>query len=365
MKRTAVIMAGGAGERFWPLSRQSYPKQLLRIAGNRSMLSASAERIMPLVAPEDIHVVTSSALKPAIEAEAGVLPPENIIGEPEGRNTSACLALAAAFLQQKYGEDVVTAVLTADHFIRDSESFALHCAVAFDYAEKHDALVTFGIVPDRPDTGYGYIEVGAPAPGAPGVSKVTSFREKPNLETARDFVASGRFLWNSGMFFWRNSVITEAFRTALPAAHAQIGPMAAALARPEPGPAFSEAFRAMPKISIDFGVLEKVTNVAVVRATFDWDDIGTWNSISRLLDGDPAGNATYGNAVAVGCTDSVLYSADTDTEYSRAPLVVGFNLKDTIVVRVRDAVLVLPADNAQQVRDVVNYLRERGYAEYL
>lgn len=359
-------MAGGAGERFWPLSRQSYPKQLLRIAGSRSMLSAAVERIQPLVAPADTYVITGRALKPAIEQEAGNLPPENVIAEPEGRNTSACLALASAYLDYRYdGEDVVTVVMTADHYIQDVHAFIRDCAAAIAHASSHDALVTFGIRPTRPETGYGYIELGESSPDDQAVRSVAAFREKPNPATANEFLESGRFLWNSGIFVWRNSVLREAFRQALPAAHEQIDPMRRALAAPNEQDALARVFLAMPRISIDYGVLEKVSNVAVVTASFDWDDIGNWGSLARLLEPDAAGNATFGNTLLPGSHNCIVYSTAADGHDTREPVVVGLNLKDTIIVRVRDAVLVLPAGSAQNVRDVVNLLREKGMTEYL
>lgn len=359
-------MAGGAGERFWPLSRASYPKQLLKLAGDRSMLSAAVERISPLVAPQDIYIITNRTLKPAIEREAAI-PPENVIAEPEGKNTAACLALGTAVIQaglEPGEEDAVTVVLTADHFIRDTDAFVNDCRRAAEFAETHEALVTFGIPPTRPDTGYGYIETGEPDPRDPGISKVGAFREKPNLETARQFLEQSSFFWNSGIFVWRNSVLKQAFAASMPQLHDQIEPMRMTFENPGGDAELAEIFAKFPKVSIDIGILEKARNVYVVKASFDWDDIGTWDSLRRLMDKDEKGNVCFGNSLAVDCEGTIVYSSSREVE-AKPTLVVGYNLRDTILVHSGDAVLVLPAGSAQQVKDVVLYLRERGLLEYL
>lgn len=363
-------MAGGSGERFWPLSRHRYPKQLLKITGARSMLGAAVERIQPIVSPEDIYIVTSRLLKPAIEAEVRELPPENVIAEPAGKNTAACLALSAAFLEHRYQleDDVVMVVMTADHYIRDTGRFLEDCQQAIAFAEKHFALVTFGIAPDRPETGYGYIECGAPASDCAQnerISRIASFREKPDPAAAQQFCETGRFLWNSGMFVWRNSVLREAFRQHLPAAAAQIPAMREAFAVPDPDSALASAFDHLVKISIDNGVLEKADNVFVVRASFDWDDIGTWGSLSRLFERDSAGNVSHGKSLLINCSNSIVYSSASGDGSEPPPVVVGYNLKDIVIVRTGDAILVLPAESAQQVRNVVSCLREQGLTEYL
>ena len=367
MKRVAVIMAGGAGERFWPLSRQKYPKQLLKIGGNRSMLGEAVGRVRPLVDPADTFVVTGHMLREAIVAESAGIPAENVIGEPEGKNTAACLALACAHLEHRYGRDtdVSMVVLTADHSIPDVEGFVADCRTLFDCAERADVLATFGIPPVRPETGYGYVEVGAPMSECPGVMRVASFREKPNLETALEFQRSGRFLWNSGMFVWRNSVLRAAFREHLPQMERQIPAMRGAFAAPDPRAVLAEAFAPLQKISIDVGVMERASNVVVLRAGFDWDDVGTWASLGRLLEKDADENVRHGNATLVECADCVAYNADPGGDGGHAPVLVGFGLKDLVLVQTRDAVLVLPRDHVQRVKDIVAHLRAQGREEYL
>jgi mannose-1-phosphate guanylyltransferase len=367
MKRIGIIMAGGAGERFWPLSRHRYPKQLLKIAGNRSMLGAAAERLAGIVQPQDIFVVTGRPLKPAIEAEAPFIPPGNVIAEPEGKNTAACLALACALARARFpGEaDLVMVVLTADHFIRDTASFRENCETAIALASERDALVTFGIPPDRPETGYGYIELGEPMPRFPAAYAVASFREKPNLETATEFQASGRFLWNSGMFVWRVSALEASFAACLPDMHARLDPMRGALAADDQ-PALEAAFAPLQRISIDVGILERARNVAVVRAGFDWDDIGTWASLLRLLPEDAQGNVAFGNSALLDCNGCVVYSVAGDAGPEGCPpLLVGFGLDDIVLVQTRDAVLAMPRARVQRLKEVVAHLRKHGREEYL
>jgi mannose-1-phosphate guanylyltransferase len=299
------------------------------------------------------------------------VPPENVICEPEGKNTAACLALACAFLDQHFaGEDVTMIALTADHFIRDLASFQRDCEAAVQFAEQNDALVTFGIRPNRPETGYGYIEVGTPASNSAAIFKVTSFREKPDSGTAQRFLEDGGFLWNSGMFIWRNSVLRSAFESHLPATHARLDALSRAFAHGQPLAELDAAFQPLEKISIDVGVMERASNVFVLRVSFDWDDIGTWTSLQRLLGCDVTGNVVFGKGALLKSEDSIVYTIDHgprdgDCPPSKPRLVVGYNLKGMIVVSTPDAVLVLPAKDVQRVKDVVAYLREQGLEDYL
>lgn len=357
-------MAGGIGERFWPISRHSFPKQLLKIGDSRTMLDAAVERIQPLIAAEDVYVITSTQLKPSLLTAGLNIPDGNIIAEPEGKNTAACLALACGFFEKRFPDDVLMFVLTADHYIGKLEAFQRDCQAAGEYAEKHDALVTFGIRPTRPETGFGYLEVGEPASDSAPVFQVRSFREKPDLQTARKFLREGRFLWNSGMFVWRNSVLRSAFRRHLPATESQIPALAKAFDFNDYENALCNAFQPLEKISIDVGVMERADNVHVLRASFDWDDIGTWTSLQRLLERDADGNVVFGKAKALKCKDTIVYTVEGE-QSSNPKLVVGYNLKGMIVVNTPDAMLVLPAEDVQHVKDVVHYLREQGLEQYL
>lgn len=363
-------MAGGSGERFWPLSRCAYPKQLLKIKDGQHMLSMAVERIEPIVPAEDVYILTVAPLVDAIRREMPGLPPENVVAEPEGKNTAACLTLASALLAQKYDEDVVTVVLTADHFIKDVRSFQNDCRAAAEFAAASDGLLTFGIRPTRAETGYGYIEVGASASGTQPIFHVDSFREKPDKSTAQRFLQDGDFFWNSGMFVWRNSIFQEALKRHMPAMHSAIPNMQKALAKGDAGIAeLGQTYSRLEKISIDVGLMERAEKVYVLRASFDWDDIGTWSSLYRILPTDAAGNATYGNSLFIKSSDSIAYAIDSVNDPGAraqgSPLVIGYNLEGIVIVNTPDAVLVLPAEDVQKVKDVVAFLRAHGKEDYL
>lgn len=360
MERFAVIMAGGSGERFWPASRQARPKQLLRLTDERrSMLEEAIDRIAPLIPPENVIVATSEILAGPIAEAVPRLPRENVVAEPAKRNTAACLALAAAHLARRVGPggDAAMAVLTADHRITDPERFRATVAAALDFAEGHDALVTIGVVPTRPETGYGYIEVAA-APGADGerprVLPVARFLEKPDLETARRLAASGRHFWNSGMFFWRVSRFREGLGCHMSdLAHATTA-MEAALA--EPGaPRLPAIFAGLADVSIDVGLMERAGNVHVIPANFAWDDVGAWDALARTRTPDAQGNVADEGTVLVDARNCIVYDA---TGGAMAVAVVG--LEDAIVAVTKDGVLVCRRDRAQDVKRAVAALRERS-----
>lgn len=367
MKTIAIIMAGGSGERFWPLSRCAYPKQLLKLKDDQHMLAMAITRIAPLVDVADVYILTVAPLMDAIRRETPELPPENLIAEPEAKNTAACLTLASAMVAEKYGEDVVVIVLTADHFIHDEKAFQSDCNAAAEFAAASDGLLTFGIRPCRPETGYGYIEVGQSASTQNPIFRVDSFREKPDKATAQRFLTDGDFFWNSGMFIWKNSVFQSALEQHLPAMHGAIPAMRSALAA---GPAGADdlikVYQGLEKISIDVGLMERAEKVYVLRASFDWDDIGTWASLFRILQKDATGNAVFGNGVFLNSSNSIAYSVSGAAEADGQPrLVIGYNLDSVVIVSTPDAVLVLPAEDVQRVKDIVAYLRANGLEDYL
>jgi mannose-1-phosphate guanylyltransferase len=360
--RIAVIMAGGAGERFWPVSRQSRPKQLLRFDANATMLEASVNRIKPLIALEHIYIVTNAKLKQTVLQEVPGLVADNILCEPEGRSTTPCLAFAAAVAAKRYGNPTM-AVLTADHVIRDSATFQRNVQAALQFAEDQDALVTFGIPPRTPATGFGYIEAGNEIQSTPegAIYQVKRFREKPDLETAKKFLESGNFFWNSGMFSWKTEVFQQAVETLLPDVFAGIQEIAEAWDTSAANKVIARVFRNMPKISVDYGVMEKASNVFVVRAEFDWEDIGAWDALGKIHVADAMGNIVVGQCISVDSRGCVLYtSPDAD-----APLVVSLGANNLIVVATKDAVLVCSKEEAQRVKDIVALLRTKGLDKYL
>ncbi|OPZ08958.1 MAG: Alginate biosynthesis protein AlgA [candidate division BRC1 bacterium ADurb.BinA292] len=362
--RIAVIMAGGSGERFWPLSRRHRPKQLLRLATDQqTLLEEAIERIEPLVPPERIFVITAAALvTPIREAHTG-LPDENILGEPAKRNTAGALTWAAAHILANFAaqsaEKTSIAVLTADHRIGDRQGFAATVQSALTAAEQTGALVTIGVPPERPETGFGYIEVPPDATPLlatdPPVLPVARFLEKPDRPTAEAFLRDGRHFWNSGMFFWRLDRFLEELNGSAPA-HAQAAlSMALAMANRDPEAA-ARIFTELEDISIDYALMERAGRVAMARAAFDWDDVGAWDALDRNRARDAAGNVAVGDPVLVDSRDCIVYNA----EGADAIAVGVVGMEGVVVVVSRDGVLVVPKDRAQDVKQVVGQLKKRG-----
>ena len=363
MNTYAVIMAGGAGERFWPLSRMHKPKQLLRLTStSQTMIEEAIERIAPLVPKERVLIITSEVLRDAIAQALPSLPPENIIAEPAKRNTAPCLALAAAVIRQR-DSDALMAVLAADHFIGDADAFRADVAKALAYAESNDALVTMGIPPTRPETGYGYIQILRETRNEDkhAVHRVEQFREKPSQELAREFLASGNYLWNSGMFFWRVSMLEAAMKLTLPDVGNAIGVLAPdALATTADITRARAVFASLPDISIDFGVMERAKNVAVVPASFPWDDVGSWDSLDRMQKHDSFDNVVQGNVEMIDTAGSIICNAN-----ARPHIVATLGLDDIVVVATDDATLVCSKDRAQDVKAIVTALRGKGLTDVL
>ncbi|MBI4514861.1 MAG: mannose-1-phosphate guanylyltransferase [Deltaproteobacteria bacterium] len=356
-------MAGGAGTRFWPLSRRARPKQLLPIASERTMLQDTVARIAPLVPPARIVVVTGHEHAAAVRQQLPLLPARNILVEPIGRNTAPCIALAAEWIHRQE-PDSAMAVLPADHAIRNPAGFRRTVRRAFAVAEQANALVTLGVLPTRPETGYGYIKTGVAADrGRPQLSWVAEFREKPDARRARRLVASGRYLWNAGIFVWRTAVIRAALERHLPALAAAVAKLTARWPR-SGGSIRLAAYRQLPSVSIDVGVMEPAaaapahgTRVAVVAADFGWSDVGSWAALAELWGHDGAGNAVRGNAVLVDTTATTVYGDKR--------LVALLGVHDLVVVDTPDALLICPAARAQEVRAVVAKLERQGQRRLL
>ena len=347
----AVIMAGGSGTRFWPASRRARPKQLLPLApgDDRSLLRATVERIRPLVPVERIYVVPSAALAEATAAELSELPRENVLAEPVGRNTAPCVGWAAATVRRRDPEGVMM-VLPADHHIGDPEGYRAVLEKGLEAAGE-GALVTVGIEPTRPETGYGYLEVGEALES--GVHRARRFVEKPNRQRAEQFLAAGDFLWNSGMFFFRADSILGAIDAHLPGLAAALGEFDEAAARGEEATLVASRYAELPAVSIDHGVMEKADEVLVVPGSFGWSDLGSWTTAWELADKDEDDNALLAEAVAV----------DASGCYVSAPegkLVALVGVQDLVVVDTPDALLVVPRERAQEVRAVVARLKAEG-----
>lgn len=346
----AVIMAGGVGARFWPLSRRANPKQLLPLGPtDESLLAATVRRITDVVPAERVLIVTSQNLAEATAAAVPQVPRANILAEPVGRNTAPCIAWAAAHVRRLDPKGIL-AVLPADHHIGNEPEYVRILKLGTTTAEK-GGLVTVGIKPNRPETGYGYIEVGPETGG--GVHRAARFVEKPTLEKAEALLRTGNHVWNSGMFFFSAETILSEVAKHLPKLHADVGEIDKAAAEGKEMAAIERLYPAMESISIDYGIMERAESVQVVPADFGWSDLGSWTTAWELAEQDAAGNALPEGAVAVD-------SSGTYVRTAKGKLVAVIGVHDLIVVDTDDALLIMPRSRAQDVRSVVDALQKRG-----
>ena len=353
----AVIMAGGAGTRFWPASRATLPKQLLTLASDRSMIQATFDRIRGLADPEHVLVVTNEALVDSVGEQLPELSRQAVLGEPCKRDTAACVGLAAGIIARS-DPDATMVVLPADHVISPTEQFQAAVRRAAKLVQDDPSqIVTFGIPPTYPAETYGYIERGDKV-AQDNVFKVKMFREKPNTETAKQYVQSGKFYWNSGIFVWSAKTIWNALRQFEPEMVEQLTDIVSAYDSRDFGRVFRERFEKIRGKSIDYAVMERYPNVAVIEVSFDWDDVGSWQSLTRLRGVDQAGNTVQGRHLGVNTQGCIVR---TDDEH----LVVTLGLEDCIVVHTPDATLVARKQDEESVRKVVELLKERGWTDYL
>jgi mannose-1-phosphate guanylyltransferase len=333
-------MAGGKGERFWPAGRISRPKQMLPLTGGKTMIEETVSRLFPLIRPDHVLVITNKLYVDKIRRILP-LPPENIIGEPEGRNTAPCVALATALIRRKASENTTMILLPADHLIRPTDAFQKTLALAAQEAEK-GFLVTLGIRPVFAATGYGYLRLGDKV--SPGFRRVLEFKEKPDAETAEQFLKAGSYRWNSGMFLWRADVISGEFRRHAP-------DLGEKLDRWASGGDFTEDFAECRKISIDYAIMEKSDRVIAGDAPFEWNDIGSWNSLRSVLPCDSSGNAVKGNAILTESYGNVVFS-DDDT------LIGVIGMKDVAIVKSGNGILVCPLACEQKVRELLQNMKD-------
>jgi len=349
MKMTAVIMAGGRGERFWPRSRNSFPKQFLSLTGDgETMIQKTVSRLGSLVAPEDVFIVTNESYAALVKEQLPQLPEENILLEPAARNTAPCIGLAAAVIRKKYG-DAVMAVLPSDHLIKFNQMFIDTLKTAAEVAEKGSGLVTIGITPTYPETGYGYIQFGADADGARGVYNVKRFVEKPNIELAKEYVNSGEYLWNSGMFVWKASSIDSKLRKYLPDMAEGMDRLYEASGTEEFTSVLKETFPKFRSESIDFGVMEKANEVYTIPGNFGWDDVGSWLALERVNKTNEYGNMIQGDVISINTKNTIVCGAKK--------LIATVGIEDLVVVDTDDALLICAKDSTQDVKKVIENLK--------
>jgi mannose-1-phosphate guanylyltransferase len=357
----AIIMAGGTGTRFWPASRNDTPKQLLQLVGNESMIRQTLDRLGELVPSERRMVVTNTRLVDAMREQLRGLPAAAVIGEPCKRDTAPCIGLAALLVSCN-DPNATMAVMPADHVIRPAEKFqaAIRQAAAL-VEESPQRIVTFGIRPTYPAEVFGYIHRGEvirqPAPAA-AAYVVKQFKEKPDAATAAKYLASGEYYWNSGIFAWRARTILDALRARQPEMLKHLEAIVAAWDTPQRAAIFDREFAAIKPISIDYAVMENATDVAVIEAPFEWDDLGGWQSLARLAGSDENGNTILGKHLGLNTSGTIVRTDDNH-------LVVTLGLKDCIVVHTPNATLVASKRDEEQIRQIVKELESRGWRDYL
>lgn len=351
-KLFAVIIAGGRGTRFWPLSRNSKPKHLLAINGGSPLLRQTLDRILPLSGPERALVVTMKDHAEEVKRVAGNLPPENILVEPVGKNTAPAIALAAAHVMDK-AEDAVMVVLPSDHIVSPAENFLADLRDGAELAAATGRFVTLGVRPTRPETGYGYIEVGEK------INKkafaIASFKEKPNKKKAKDYIGTGRYLWNSGMFVFPAKQLMGKIREHVPDLYSHWETYRASAKTQQD---VENYYSGLEPVSIDYGIMEKCAdNSAVLNATFEWSDVGSWEALDELWEADSAGNRSN------DCT-VVSIASKGNTVVSRK-LVALLGVENLIVVETPDAIMICTKDRAQEIKSLVGEMEKRGLNDYL
>lgn len=354
-----IIMAGGAGTRFWPASRKKTPKQLLKLLGDRSMLQATVDRLSGIGTPEQVMIVTNKVLVDSIRQQLPEVPADAIVGEPAKRDTAPCVGLAAALVAAKDPEGIMV-VMPADHVIKPTEKFTEAIKHAISLVEEDDErIVTFGIQPTYPAEVFGYIErAGNSVSDVIPTFLVERFREKPDAATAKEFVDSGKFYWNSGIFVWKAKTVLGALERFEPKMYEHIAKIGAAVGTDDFLQSLNDEFIAINGKSIDYAVMERYEKVLVVEAPFQWDDLGNWTALPRLSGVDDHGNTIAAKHLGIATCGTVVRSDDEH-------LIVTVGLDDCIVVRTADATLIAHKDHEASIKEVVKKLEEKGWHEYL
>ncbi len=355
MNLYAIIMAGGVGSRFWPRSKKKTPKQLIKIFGENTMIQDTVERLKGIVDQKNIIIITNKIQKEGIIEQLPSIPEENIIEEPFGRNTAACIGLASIIVKSR-DKDAVTLVLPADHIIRETDNFHQTLLKAADFATESKGLLTIGIVPSHPETGYGYIQIDE-TKVQDHFYKVFTFAEKPNYSTAVRFVKSGDFFWNSGMFIWRTDAILKEIEEYMPELFEGLQTIQKTIGTQNFEDTLSNVYGQLKKISIDYGVMEHSKNVYLVKGNFTWSDVGNWEAVYQLSEKDEEGNVKIGKTYTDESHESYIYSPDKFTA------VIG--LDNILVVNSEDSLLICKREKSQDVKKVIDYLKFNKLDEFI
>ena len=351
-------MAGGVGARFWPRSRKKNPKQLLNINSSSSMIQNTIKRLEGLATPDDIIIITTKEQKDNLIKQVPFIPTKNIIAEPFGRNTAPCVGLAAIYLEAQH-PDAVISIICADHTIADETEFRRVLKLGAETTYKSKSIITIGIIPRRPDTGFGYIQFDNDTNNSyeQGIFKVKKFTEKPNLETAEQFLKSGDFLWNSGMFIFRVDVLLEQYKKHLPDLYNALKNLSGKFSNPNFETELEDTYKKIDGISIDYGIMEKATDVLVIKGDFGWSDFGSWDEVYLSSTKDENGNATVGEHINVCSNNSYVYSPNK--------LVATIGVEDLIIINTDDALLICKRGESQKVKNVVDILKSKQRDELL
>ena len=356
---SVVIMAGGKGERFWPKSRMNMPKQFLSLTDDgKSMIQHTVERLKGLVDIQNMYIVTNEIYKDLVLEHIPDIPKENIIIEPVAKNTAPCIGLAAIHIAKK-NPDSKMIILPSDHLIKFNEIFIDTLKIALDVVEKGDNLATIGITPNYPETGYGYINFtkGESFKDSANIYEVLRFVEKPNLEKAKEYLTSGEYLWNSGIFVWKASTILKNFKEYLPEIYEGLQKIGESINTGKYEEVLKKEFPNLPSESIDYGIMEKAKNIYVIPGNFGWDDVGSWLSLERINKTNQDGNVISGNVISIKTKNSIIQGNEK--------LIATIGLEDIVIVDTEDVTLICHKDNTQEVKEVINNLKICNRNEYL
>lgn len=359
MIKTALIMAGGRGERFWPKSRKHLPKQFLSLTNDgKTMIQLTVERILPIVDMDKIYISTNENYKKLVMEQLPKIPEANILCEPVGKNTAPCIGLAAVHIRKKMG-DAIMMVLPSDHLIKNSVMFLDVLRDASYVAQENTNLVTVGITPSYPETGYGYIQFDTQniRECKNRAYKVLKFKEKPDLNTAKEYVSSGEYLWNSGMFIWKASSILSNIESFMPDTYEGLRKIEESIGTDIQNEVLNSEFEKFKSESIDYGIMEHAKDIYILPGTFGWDDVGSWLALERINPTNEFGNVVSGNVISIDTKNSIIHGGKK--------LVATVGLKDIIVVDTEDALLICDKDSTQDIKKIIENLKICNRNEYI